>query len=158
MKSLVESKKYSLLTRSKAGVVNPVACSFKPTTSSGGWKIYISPKTGWTYEAKARRMTAYVSLRALLIFCLTVVLVLRLAHTRFLKKEAMVDALTQINDRLGFDEELKRSLKGQEDGKFTLVMVDVDDFKITCGTFLAGSIPRPVILWPRGTWTGLKSG
>lgn len=65
-----------------------------------------------------------------LIFCLTVVLVLRLAHTRFLKKEAMVDALTQINDRLGFDEELKRCLKGQEDGKFTLVMVDVDDFKL----------------------------
>jgi hypothetical protein len=91
-----------------------VACSFKPTTSSGGWKIYISPKTGWTYEAKARRMTAYVSLLALLIFCLTVVLVLRLAHTRFLKKEATVDALNQINNRQGFDEELQRRLKGQE--------------------------------------------
>lgn len=59
-------------------------------------------------------MTAYVSLLALLIFCLIVVLVLRLAHTRFLKKEATVDALTQINNRLGFDEELKRRLKGQE--------------------------------------------
>lgn len=49
---------------------------------------------------------------------------------RFLKKEATVDALTQINNRQGFDEELKRRLKGQEDGKFTLVMVDVDDFKL----------------------------
>lgn len=107
-----------------------MACRFKPATSSGGWKIYISPKTGWTYAAKARRMTAYVSLLALLIFCLTVVLVLRLAHTRFLRKKATVDALTQINNRLGFDEELKRRLKGQEDGKFTLVMVDVDDFKL----------------------------
>lgn len=24
--------------------------------------------------------------------------------------------------------------------------------------FLAGLIPRPAISWPRGTWTGLKSG
>lgn len=38
--------------------------------------------------------------------------------------------MTQINNRQGFDEELKRRLKGQEDGKFTLVMVDVDDFKL----------------------------
>lgn len=67
---------------------------------------------------------------ALLIFCLIAILVLRLAHMRFLKKKATVDALTQINNRLGFDEELKRRLKGQEDGKFTLVMVDVDDFKL----------------------------
>lgn len=130
LKSPVESKKYSLLTRSKAGVVNPVAFSFKPATSSGGWKIYVSPKTGWTYEAKARRMTAYTALLALLIFCLITILVLRLGHMRFLKKEATVDALTQINNRLGFDEELKRRLKGQEDGKFTLVMIDVDDFKL----------------------------
>ncbi len=130
LKSPVKSKKYSLLAKSKAAVVSPVAYSFKPSTSSGVWKIYVSPKTGWTYEAKARRMTAYVSLLALLIFCLKVVLVLCLAHTRFWKKEATVDALTQINNRLGFDEELKRRLKGQEDGKFTLAMVDVDNFKI----------------------------
>lgn len=75
-------------------------------------------------------MTAYVSLLALLIFCLTVGLVLRLVHTLFLKKEVTVDALTQINNRQGFDKELQRHLKGQEDGKFTLVMVDVDDFKL----------------------------
>ena len=67
---------------------------------------------------------------SLLIVCLIAILVLHLAHMRFLKKKATVDALTQINNRLGFDEELKRRLKGQEDGKFTLVTVDVDDFKL----------------------------
>lgn len=130
LKSPVESKKYSLLTRSKAGVVNPVAYNFKPSQSNGSWKIYLSPKTGWTYTAKTRRMTVYAALMALLIFCLLVILVMRLAHMRFFKKEATVDSLTQINNRLGFNEQLKRCLKGQEGGKYTLAMVDVDDFKL----------------------------
>lgn len=130
LKSTVKSKKYSLMTKSKAAVVSPVAYNFKPSQSSGSWKIYLSPKTGWTYTAKTRRMTVYAALMALLIFCLLVILVMRLAHMRFFKKEATVDSLTQINNRLGFNEQLKRCLKGQEGGKYTLAMVDVDDFKL----------------------------
>lgn len=130
LRSPVDSKKYSLMSRSKAAVVSPVAYSFKPSSSSGSWKIYVSPKGGWTYEQRSSRVMVLFSLLALGIFCLAVALVRHQARTRLLKEEATVDPLTQINNRLGFNEQLKRSLKGQEGGKFTLVMVDVDDFKL----------------------------
>ncbi|WP_201336107.1 diguanylate cyclase domain-containing protein, partial [Lactobacillus nasalidis] len=61
---------------------------------------------------------------------LAVVMTMRQAGMRRLKKEATMDALTQISNRLGFDQQLDRFLAEHEGASFTLAMIDVDDFKL----------------------------
>lgn len=126
----VSAKKYELISRSSSPVQRAVVYKFQPTLASGKWKIYVSPKGGWTYPAKSRNIVIYASLLALALFSLLTAWVMRQAHIRQLKTEATVDPLTQICNRLGFNQHLAAFLREEEEAVYTLAMIDVDDFKL----------------------------
>ncbi|WP_201346867.1 hypothetical protein, partial [Lactobacillus nasalidis] len=76
-KSSVSSRNYRLMTRSKAAVDQPVTYRFRPSKSSGTWKIYVSPKGGWSYRNRSLRVAVYAALLAVCLFVLAVVMTMR---------------------------------------------------------------------------------
>lgn len=123
------ARKYTLVMKSKGKVADPVRYDFQTANKASKWYVELSPKGGWGADgSNAKILTAILVIDAMfavfIFFAYSRVIIMR----RF-KKEALFDEMTQIYNRAGFDHAVKDYQWAHPDRPWTLVMIDVDDFK-----------------------------
>lgn len=130
------SKKSPLITQDKIDVVyssqekpvNPISHTFE--LGSSIWTLDIAPQSGWGMTNSTLLMMI-VCLVIVLLFSALVLTILILAqkHNRY-KNLAMIDVLTGLYNRAGFEAELKKYADAHNDEPCVEIVIDIDDFKI----------------------------
>lgn len=119
---------YEVLDHSKGKISDPVSYVFE----IGGvqWKLEVMPKTGWL---RGEDLPGVVGGGLLIVFLLTgftrALLILDEHRKRF-KLLAVTDALTNIYNRHGFDEQVSLYLTQHPGENCVDIQFDVDDFKM----------------------------
>lgn len=130
------SKKSPLITQDEISVVyssaekpvNPISHTFE--LGSSIWTLDIAPKSGWGMTRSTMLMIAVCFVIVLLFSALVLsILILAQKHKRY-KNLAMVDVLTGLYNRAGYDAELKKYDEAHSDEPCVEMVIDIDDFKI----------------------------
>lgn len=124
---------YEEVYNSGGDLVHPVAYTFDLGGES--WKLEVTPKSGWV---KNRLSTAAMWGGGMIVLLLTILTAVALGldeSRKRLKKMAVVDALTGIYNRSGFDEQVEKHLKAYPQEPGVGITFDVDDFKSINDTY-----------------------
>lgn len=118
---------YEEVDSSGGELTDPVFYSFE----MGGeeWKMEIMPREGWISSRYSYEVLVGGLLIVILLTVLTSALLILDEHRTKFKKMAVTDALTGINNRHGFDEQVMQYLKQNPKNPCVIAQFDVDDFK-----------------------------
>lgn len=119
------TKKYSVIAKSKGKLSKPVKITFTSDDKQDKWQLEVAPKAGWTAGKKFFWILSFVIVIEALFF----MLIWNFFKIKALQLEATIDPLTKVYNRTGFEAALKSWIKKHPDQPFTLLMIDVDDFK-----------------------------
>ena len=118
---------YEEVYSSGAILTNPVAYEFE--AAGNQWKLEIMPKTGWSNHEHLYGMLAGGLLIVLLLTGLVSMILALDEHKNRFKKLAVTDVLTRINNRHGFEEQVRQYLKKYPEASCVAAQFDIDDFK-----------------------------
>lgn len=118
---------YEEVYSSGAILTNPVAYEFE--AAGNRWKLEIMPKTGWSNHEHLYGMLAGGLLIVLLLTGLVSMILALNEHKNRFKKLAVTDVLTRINNRHGFEEQVRQYLKKYPEASCVAAQFDIDDFK-----------------------------
>lgn len=119
------TKKYTVIAKSKRKMSKPVKITFTSDDKQDRWQLEVAPKAGWTAGKKVLWILCFVIVIETLFF----MLIWNSFKIKALQLEATIDPLTKVYNRTGFEAALKSWTKKHPDQPFTLLMIDVDDFK-----------------------------
>ena len=119
--------KYEEVCSSGAILTDPVAYEFEAVGSR--WKLEIMPKAGWSNYEHFYGMLAGGLLIVLLLTGLVSMILALDEHKNRFKKLAVTDVLTRINNRHGFEEQVRQYLKKYPEASCVAAQFDIDDFK-----------------------------
>ena len=119
------TKKYSVIAKSKGKLSKPVKITFTSDDKQDKWQLEVAPKAGWT----AGKTVFWILSFVIVIEALFFMLIWNFFKIKALQLEATIDPLTKVYNRTGFEAALKSWIKKHPDQPFTLLMIDVDDFK-----------------------------
>ena len=118
---------YEEVCSSGAILTDPVAYEFEAVGSR--WKLEIMPKAGWSNYEHFYGMLAGGLLIVLLLTGLVSMILALDEHKNRFKKLAVTDVLTRINNRHGFEEQVRQYLKKYPEASCVAAQFDIDDFK-----------------------------
>ncbi|MDD6661230.1 MAG: diguanylate cyclase [Lachnospiraceae bacterium] len=116
-----------IVVDSEEELKEPVECTFE--IGAEQWKLEIMPESGWYSSSGWLEALIGGMVIVLLVTGLTAVLLIFDEHRKTFKQLAVTDALTGIYNRHGFDEQMARCLRQNQNRSCIGVQFDIDDFK-----------------------------
>lgn len=119
---------YEWVYGSKKELNDPVIYDFD--VYGGKWRLEILPKSGFYNNNYLIYMFIGGVIIVLLLTGLTAALIAINENRKNFKRLAVTDALTDIYNRLGFDEQVEQYMRQNPQKHCVMAMLDIDDFKL----------------------------